>query len=272
MEDSKVRLPLAVYSPWSPSKADLANTCALAFKYRYIDKIRSEIKGSAAKIGTAAHRVTEHTLNGVDLNQAVQLTLEEYVADLTTTEVEKVRSFSPNIEAFKDRFDKLAQKHPVKEVFVEKQWAIREDFTACDYMDPTAMIRGIIDLAILLESGQLLIIDHKSGRPWGLSKYMTQLDIYAIFGLAHVPNLKAVQCGVHYISNADLKWAEVRSADYIVKLLHPWLINLLNARTQRLEGFTATLSKACSWCDFRNICPARNTGNAAESEVEAEKR
>jgi hypothetical protein len=270
VENKKTRLPLVEFAPWSPSKADLANTCALAFKYRYVEKIKSDTKGSAAKIGTAAHRVQEHVLNGEHSNQAVALTLDEYAADLTTMEVEKVRSFTPNIEAFKIRLDRLAQKHPVANVFVEKKWAITQDFSPCDWDAPDAMIRGVVDLALELESGQLLIIDHKSGRPWGLSKYMTQLDIYAIFGLAHVSRLKAVQCGVHYISNADLKWADVRKAEYIITVLQPWLLNLLNARTLRLEGFTPTVSRYCSWCDFRNICPARETGNAAESEAETE--
>jgi len=268
----KVHLPLLAYSPWSPSKADLANTCSLAFKYRYVDKIKTGVKGSAAKVGTAVHKVLEHVLLDKSTNAAIALTLEEFKDELTTTEVEKVRSFSPNIEAFKERFDKLAGKYGVKEVFVERSWAIGPDFKAIDYMDPAAMMRGIVDLAILLESGQLLIIDHKSGRPWGISKYMTQLDIYAIFGLAHVANLTAVQCGVHYVSNADLKWAEVRKLNYIVTVLQPWLVNLLNARTARLDGFTPTVSKHCSWCDFRSICTAKDTEHAAESEDETTKR
>jgi len=268
----KLHLPLLAHSPWSPSKAELANTCSLAFKYRYIDKIRSGTKGSAAKVGTTVHKVLEHVLVGVTVNAAMALALEEYKDDLTTVEVEKVRSFAPNIEAFKARFDKLALRHTVKEVFVEKSWAIGPDFKAIDYLDPAAMIRGVVDLAILLDSGQLLIIDHKSGRPWGISKFMTQLDIYAIFGLAHVPGLTAVQCGVHFVGNADLKWADVRKIDYILTVLQPWLVNLLNARTARLDGFVATLGKHCSWCDFRDICTAKETGHAAESEAETTKR
>lgn len=265
----KVHLPLLQYAPWSPSKAELASNCGLAFKFRYIDKIRVDTKGSAAKVGTAVHRVQEHTLKGESVNKSVVLALDEYAHELTTVEVEKIRSFTPNVEAFKQRMDKLASRHPFKEMFIEQTWAIRADFTACDYADPDAMIRGIVDLAILLESGQLLIIDHKSGRPWGISKYLTQLDIYAIMGLAHVPGLSAVQCGVHYVSNGGLKWVDVRKVSYITTVLQPWLLNMLNARATRLQSYTATIGKHCSWCDYRKTCPAKELEDGAESKAKA---
>jgi len=265
----KVHLPLLQYAPWSPSKAELASNCGLAFKYRYIDKIRVETKGSAAKIGTTVHRVQEHALKGETVNAALEAALKEFSHELTSVEVEKVRSFSPNVDAFKTRMDKLASKHPFKQVFIEQTWAINANFEACDYADPAAMIRGIVDLAVLLESGQLLIIDHKSGRPWPITKYLTQLDIYAIMGLAHVPALTAVQCGVHYVVNADLKWIDVRKVSYIKAVLQPWLLNMLNARATRLQGYTATTGKHCSWCDYRKSCPAKEMEDGAESKAEA---
>jgi len=227
---------------------------------RYIDKIKGGPKGSPAKIGVAAHKVLELAIQGDALNSALEKSLTEYQEELTETEVEDVRALMSNIDSFMQRFSRLTAKHGMQELFVEQTWAITPNFEACAYDDPAAMIRGIVDLAVLLRSGQLLIVDHKSGRPAAVTKYMTQLDVYATMGLSRLPNVTAVQCGVHFLKNEKIDWAAVRTPDYIRTILRPWLLNFLNQRALGLEGYAPSIGRHCAWCDYKQICPAQDQG------------
>ncbi len=51
-------------SPWSVSKAKLASTCALAFRYRYIEHLPEQVTSPETRVGTAAHEVLERVERG----------------------------------------------------------------------------------------------------------------------------------------------------------------------------------------------------------------
>jgi hypothetical protein len=206
--------------------------------------------------------VLELAIQGDTVNAALDKALTEYRAELTDRESEDVRALTASIDSFLMRFSRLTAKHGMQELFVEQTWAITPDFEACAYDDPAAMIRGIVDLAVLLRSGQLLIVDHKSGRPASVTKYMTQLDVYATMGLSKLPQVTAVQCGVHFLKNEKLDWAAVRTPDYIRTILRPWLRDFLNQRALGLEGYAPSVGRHCAWCDYKQICPAQDQGTA----------
>ena len=258
----KLALPVLEYRPWSPSKADLALRCPRAFKYRYVDHIKSDHKGSAAKVGTAAHKAQELVIEGSPIKEAFDLTLAEFQHELTTQETEQVNSFAVAVESFAAYLHKFKHKHNVVEIHAEKPWAIDVDFKPCDYTNKEALIRGIVDLVLVLDSGQVIIIDHKSGKKKPVSNYATQLDTYAIFALAHYPNAKAVQCAIHFMAHEKVEWYVVRKRADILSLLHPWLLDLLTKRATGLEGFSPVVRRwTCGWCDFLKVCPEGKQSN-----------
>lgn len=252
-------LPLLAYNPWSPSKADLAGTCSLAFKLRYIDKVEGGPRGTAAKVGVAAHRAQELVLEGKEVSEAMEQAIDDCGEDLTHSEVEKTRSFTSAIVDFKNKIDAFASKHPVKEFFLEQKWAITPDFTPCDFFDKSGMIRGVVDFGMLLESGHLIVIDHKTGRKRPLDYYGTQLDVYAVMGRAYFPDIEGVQCAVNFLAHDTVDWAPHKKASYVGKVLHPWLTNYLNNRASKVEGFEARTGRHCSWCDYKALCPTQVT-------------
>lgn len=258
----KLALPVLEHSPWSPSKADLALRCPRAFKYRYVDRIKTDSKGSAAKVGTAAHKAQELVIEGASVKEAFDLTLAEFDHELTSQESEQVSSFAAAVEAFNKYLHSFKAKHRVTEIHAEKPWAINAEFKPCDYADKEALIRGIVDLVLVLDSGQIVIIDHKSGKKKPVANYANQLDTYAIFALAHYPNAKAVQCAIHFMAHEKVEWYVLRKRTDILSTLHPWLIDLLNKRAKGLEGFSPVVRKwTCGWCDFLKVCPEGKQSN-----------
>ncbi len=258
---------LAQYTPWSPSKAQLAAQCPLAFRFRYIDHAPSAPQGLAGVIGVIVHRAQELVLSKThNLASAFEEAIKENKHELTDAEIEKVLSFSESVRGFAERIEKFKEKNRVKQILLEQKWAIDQDFTPCPFDDEKAMIRGIVDMAVVLESGIVLIIDHKTGRRRPAAYYKAQLDIYSVFALSHFPELVGVQCALHYVAPGKLDWSDTVRPQQIRGLLRPWLISYLNIRAERAQTEIARPGKHCKWCDYRDICEFR--GRDVEERVE----
>lgn len=257
-----IKLPIIAHSPWSPSKAGLANKCPLAFTYRYIEKRQGKPRGSAALIGTVVHRAQELLLAGQDIDTALDTALVESDQELTVKERKAVLGFSTKLVSFKRKLDSFREKHNVTRMNLEGGWAVDRSFNPCRYDDnENAVIRGIVDLSLFLDSGYVIIIDHKSGRLRPTQYYRTQLDFYSIMALAHFPEAKGVQCALNYLGADKVIWGTPLTSSHIRKTLHPWLAQYLTSRAERVLTPTPHVSPLCGWCDYEDICPARRSDN-----------
>lgn len=250
-------LPLAKYAAWSPSKATLAGTCPLAFHYRYVDKVSTGPKNTPAKVGVAVHYVLELLLGGQPINDALEAALVKEDHELTHSEQEQVRKFTNNVIEFDNRIRAFTENTSVNQILLENRWAITSEFTACEFGDPAGIMRGIVDMSLVLDSGHVIIIDHKTGRLRAPSYYQTQLDFYTVMALAHFPDLKGVQCALHYVAHGRLEWGNPVKPAHIRDVLQPWVLSFLNKRAESVDAAVATPGRHCTWCDFRTICQFR---------------
>lgn len=263
-------LPLLKYAAWSPSKASLAGNCPLAFKYRYIDKVPTGPKNKYARIGVLVHRVQELVLMGESLDAAYDKAFEETEDAFTHKEIEEARSFAHNVKDFLNRINKFKESNPVKDTQLESKWAITADFKSCDFKDADSALRGVVDLAFVMKNGYVIIIDHKTGRMRPIEYYKTQLNFYTVMALSRFPDLKGVQCALHYVAPGKLIWSEPAKPKFIRDVLQPWLIGYLNKKAERADTQTAAPGNQCKWCDYGNICPARGSnGEAGEGDSKA---
>lgn len=254
------KLPIIAHSPWSPSKAGLANKCPLAFSYRYIEKREGKPRGSAAIIGVVVHRAQELLLDGAPVSDAIDTAIAESDQPISVKDEKTIRSFARKIVSFKEKLDAFTDKNKVTTRNLEGGWAIDHAFNPCRYDDSeNAVIRGIVDLSLFLDSGYVIIVDHKSGRLRPAQYYRTQLDFYSIMALAHFPNARGVQCALNYLAVDKVIWSAPLKSSYIRKTLHPWLAQYLTSRAVRVSTPTAQVSPLCSWCDYEDICPARGS-------------
>jgi len=252
-----IKLNVLDYAPWSLSKATLASSCSQAFKYRYVDKATSERSGSAAKVGVAVHLALELLLKEqvTSIDKALASAVSDDDNELTTKEAEQVRAYYSNIQSFLDKVSAFTDKHPTKKILVEEEWGIDKYFKPCGFKDPNALFRGIVDWGLLLDSGQLIIIDHKSGRHRAVSYYGAQLDAYSVMGLSKYPTVTSIQSAIHFVKSNTVEWAAPRTAKYVTEVLRPWLEAFLNAKGNAVSEFYTNPGKACRWCDYKSICP-----------------
>lgn len=252
---SKVNLPVLMnQAPWSPSKVDKAMQCALAFHYRYTDKVKQS-SNTYSRIGTAAHRAQELILEGSGATDALKIAVDEST-DLTNAEIEKVRMFRDALVGFHKKLERFKHKHGVTKVMLEEKWAITSNFEPCDFFDKTGMVRGVVDLALLTKDGYVIVIDHKSGKKKPVDKFQLQLDTYAVMALAHFPECKGVQPALHFMAHEKILWDSMRERDHITDVLQPWLQQRLTRAGEKVVDRTPGTGWWCGWCDYKSMCPA----------------
>lgn len=260
---------LNTYAPWSLSKSDLAAKCPKAFKLRYIDKLPRK-EGTEAKIGVTAHRALELMLQGGESEQALAQALEEAPL-LLSKEIDAVRALYPAMCDFVARMARFKEKHGAVKEFFEESWTLDRNFQPVAWDSPEAFFRGVVDYAILTESGYLVVIDHKSGRRRPVDYYAAQLDAYALLGLAHLPDIKGVHAALHFVKTKDLDWHFLRKESEIRGMLRSALMDMLKRRADMLTEFSASPSTLCKWCDFYAGCE-EGTAFVKEQELLRKKR
>ena len=242
------------HAPWSPSKADKALQCAYAFHRQYTDKA-PRTSNTYARTGVTVHRAQELILEGTRAKTAVQLAIEEN-EELTHQEKELVVTFTDAMTEFEARMKRFVHKHGVSQILLEKKWAITEDFEACDFFDKErAMVRGVVDVAMVTKKGFVIIIDHKSGKKKPINKFTLQLDTYVVMAYAAFPECKGVQSALHFVKHRDILWDTMRTPDHIVGVLQPWLKGHLAKAGSHVSGRHPNTGWWCNWCDFKTECP-----------------
>jgi RecB family exonuclease len=228
-----------------------------------VHRVPTGPKSKAAVIGVTVHRAQELVLSGVHVDDAISQALSENENDLTHSDKEQVKTFAKALVDFDIRIKKFKTNFKVREILLERKWAITPSFTPTEFSDENSMIRGVLDLGLILDSGHVIIVDHKTGRVRPTNYYQPQLDIYTVMALAHYPDLKGTQCALHYVAHSKLEWSNPVKPARIREVLQPWLVNYLNARAERVRQPDANPGWHCNWCDFRKICTVR--GNNVEA-------
>jgi hypothetical protein len=253
------------YAPWSVSKAELAETCPKQFELKHLLKAPEESIATANKVGTVAHAVLEHRIGGADLKTSKALALEK--SPLTSTELEDLRVLEDAMEEFVVKFDNFCRTFGVTEVLREKKWAITATGSPTDFKAADAYFRGVVDLCALTRDGMLAVIDHKSGTAKDIArfdKYKTQINSYAVMGLANMPNIAGVRGAIHFLQGPAalrIQWMDPSDAGRITKLLLPWLFHFVNkcAANLAVQPFVAKPSFRkfpCGFCAYRPSCTA----------------
>lgn len=259
--------PLDAFAPWSISKSDLAAKCGRAFHLRYVQKLPRSTS-EASRVGTAAHRVQELLLQGMEPRAALAQGLAEAV-DLTAKEVLAVEAMLPRMVTFVERLARFKEKMGVIEESFERKMAITKKFQYADDDSPDVFVRGVIDYEGYTKSGYAIVIDHKSGREHPVEKYAKQLDLYAILEEAARPGIRGVHAALHYIPTGNIVWHHLRPAEVIRKTLRPHMMEYLTARANSLKNFEPRVNDLCGWCDYLAHCPE---GAAAVAEKKEKKR
>lgn len=247
------------HAPWSFSKVGALNKCTRQYRRSYVLKIKGGDSGPEAKIGVLTHRMLEHSLKSDELT--TDALFEEAVAieKITSVEADTAYQHLAAVDAFIQFARGFLRKHGTSEVLIEHKLAITPEFKACPFFFRGGLIRGVLDWGVRTRSNDLIIIDHKTGKPKPIDEYAQQLHIYRLLGRLNFP-VRSVQCAIHHLVTKKIEWTEPWTMERIDQEVRPWLALYLNKQSRRLQVIDEAAEVApevgwqCGYCGHIDAC------------------
>ncbi|WP_435848345.1 RecB family exonuclease [Streptomyces decoyicus] len=253
------RAPVAL----SPSRAGDFMQCPLLYRFRVIDRL-PEKPSAAATRGTVVHAVLERLFDAPAAERTAvgaRAMVPDEWAKLLAKRPELAELFAEDAEG-----ERLAQWLAEAEALVER-WFSLEDPTRLEpadrelyvetVLDSGLQLRGFIDRVDVAPTGEVRIVDYKTGkapRPQFAEGALFQMKFYALVmwrlrGV--VPRrLQLVYLGSGDVVTYDPGEADLRGVER--KLLALWEAIQLATAT---GDWRPRPTKLCGWCDHQAHCP-----------------
>jgi putative RecB family exonuclease len=236
--------------------------CPLLYRFRVIDKLPSAPSAAAAR-GTLVHSVLERLFDlpadGRTIEAATALVEPQWLALLED---------EPELAELVDQTDLAAVASWFGEaVALIERWFTLEDPTRLEpaerelYVETDLdglTLRGYVDRLDLTPTGEMRVVDYKTGRsPSELfeAKALFQMKFYALV-LWRLRGTVPKMLQLVYLGNSEIVRYSPDEADLLGverKLKALWKAIETAALTGNWQPRT---SKLCDWCDHRALCPA----------------
>lgn len=247
----------------SPSRASDFMQCPLLYRFRVIDRLPEKPSAAATK-GTLVHAVLERLFDA----PAAERTAPR-AKSLIPGQWDRLRESRPEVvELFEDdpEGERLATWLGEAEQLVERWFSLedptrlepaeRELFVEAE-LDSGLRLRGIIDRVDVAATGEVRIVDYKTGkapRPEYAEGALFQMKFYALV----VWRLKQViprRLQLVYLGSGDVLTYDPVLAD--LERVERKLLALWDAIRQATETgeWRPRPTKLCGWCDHQAHCP-----------------
>ena len=247
---------------FSHSRLATFERCPLKFRFRYIDKLKTERQqGVEAFLGTMVHSVMEKLYK--DLRFQKMNTKEEL---LEWYNQEWKKNWNSDIvivrkDYTQENYRKMGESyirdyykrhHPFNQartIALEERVLINLD-SGRDYR-----LQGYIDRLVYTGNGVYEIHDYKTNFNIPVKEYLDddrQLALYALAVLQNYQDARKVRLVWHFLS-VDKKVVIEKTQEQLDKLKKDTmeLIDKVRAETD----FPSKPSRLCDWCEFRGECP-----------------
>jgi putative RecB family exonuclease len=246
----------------SPSRASDFMQCPLLYRFRVIDRLPSAPSAAAAR-GTLVHSVLERLFDlpadGRTIEAAAALVEPQWkallagepeLADLVDeTDLAAVASWFSDAVSLIERWFTL--EDPTRLEPAERELYVETDLDGLT-------LRGYVDRLDIAPSGEMRVVDYKTGRsPSELfeAKALFQMKFYALVLWrlrGQVPRmLQLVYLGNSEIVRYSPDEAELLAVERKLKAL--WKAIETAAQS---GDWRPSKSRLCDWCDHRALCPA----------------
>lgn len=234
--------------PYSFTKLSTYTKCPRWYKFSYIDG-RPEFRADTFSLGSEVHRAIAHFLQTGEIKIDDSQLLPSQ-ADLARTMVRKAVGI----------LDELGQA-----VAVEYQFALDDFANPVGFNDPSALVRGIIDL-VTISDGGYYIWDWKTGKSQKADAL--QLKIYILAGSVLFGD-DIIGAGFVYLPSAT---TEIIYNDYRLDSVWKNLMELIG-KIERDTEFVPSPGTHCYYCPHVTYCPMweyiQQTGVILASDAEA---
>ncbi|MCU1488539.1 MAG: recombinase RecB [Actinomycetia bacterium] len=255
-----VDLALPVVGSLSPSRAGDFMTCPLLFRFRTIDRLPS-LPSPAATRGTVVHAVLERLF---ELPAAERT--PETAATLLRPEWERLLEAEPEVGTmFADQTELSAWLTSAEELLTgyfsledPRRVLVAEREQYVEVVLPGGLrLRGIVDRLDVAPSGDVRVVDYKTGRAPREAfegRALFQMKFYAFViwrTTGRIPKLLQLM----YLGDREILRYSPDERDLLAverKLLALW--EAIEKATQ-LRDFQPRKSKLCDWCDHQALCP-----------------
>ncbi|MET9514078.1 RecB family exonuclease [Streptomyces sp. NPDC002994] len=247
----------------SPSRASDFMQCPLLYRFRVIDKL-PEKPSEAATRGTLVHAVLERLFD----DPATERTAGRARA-LVPGQWNRLLESKPQLtELFAEdpEGERLARWLVEAEELVER-WFTLEDPTRLEpaerelfvetELDSGLRLRGIIDRVDVAPSGEVRIVDYKTGkapRPEYAEGALFQMKFYALV-IWRWKGVVPRRLQLVYLGSGDVVTYDPVEAD--LERVERKLLALWAAIKEATEtgNWRPRPTKLCGWCDHRAVCP-----------------
>ena len=252
-------MPLPLPSSLSPSKVSTFRDCALAFRFSAIDRLSEPPTVATAK-GTLVHRALErlfwHHPLGARSEEAALAELEAAFEELREGELaglgldeEASGGFLADARALVQGYLRLEDPDTVTPVGVE---------LTLEANVGGLLLRGIIDRLDVLPSGELVVVDYKTGRVPPAGHEQQRLGGVQFYALLCEEVLGRRPAKVRLLYLREPVCIEADPSDQALQGLRQRTRAIWTAieRACASEDFRPKPSALCGWCSFKALCPA----------------
>jgi putative RecB family exonuclease len=244
----------------SPSRANDFLNCPQLYKFRAIDKLPEAISLDAVR-GTLVHSVLEDLFDSPIPHRTIEKANELLPLrwqDQTDANPELATLVSDTKE-WLDRASSLLGNYFSLEKPNSFEPTFRELHLELE-LDDSIYLHGYVDRLDVAETGEVRIIDYKTGKapkPAWEEKALFQLRIYALIYWRNqgvMPKLlQLIYLGsAQILRNSPTESELVSTEKTLVRIAAEITIAIRN------DKWTPKPSKLCDWCSFKAICPAFN--------------
>jgi len=258
---------LEVVGSLSPSRAGDFMTCPLLYRYRTIDKLPEESSPAAVR-GTLVHKVLEDLFDlpaaqrtperalsmvepaWTDLVQSEPVLAEMFAEEVAEGEsaldlVEWLRSCRTSVERYFTLEDPSRLEPAERELYVET------------VLDSRLLLRGFVDRIDVAPTGEVRVVDYKTGRapgPQWEAKALFQMKFYALVLWrlrGEIPTmLQLIYLGSGEVLRYRPDEGDLRAVERKVDALWGAI-----SRAAESGDWRPNKTPLCAWCSHQAICP-----------------
>ena len=254
---------------YSHSRLSSYETCPRKYRYRYVDKVETEVEGIEAFMGKRVHEILERLYHHVarygqppSLAQIQQRFRREWAA-----------GYHDQIRIVRDEHDADFYRRK-GEGCLEHYYRANYPFDSGESvgieldmrfsLDPGGRyeMRGIVDRLVRTGEGRYEIHDYKTGSMPPRAKFARdrQMPLYQIAVQQIYPDAEEVELVWHFVGLGRTIRAR-RTADELEQT-RAETCSLID-KTRTVASFPGRKQPLCRWCEFNQICPVYREATTA---------
>jgi putative RecB family exonuclease len=248
---------------YSHSRLSSFENCALQYRYRYVDRIRTGFESIEAFMGKRVHEVLENVYENLPRARAAGLDASLALYDRLWSEnlTPSVRVVRPDLDV---EYYRALGRRCVAGYWerhfpfpIDPDQIIGIELKVEMALDPAGKFRmmGYVDRAQHAGPGVIEIHDYKTTATLpkeGSLRFDRQLPLYEIALRQRFPETKEVRLIWHFLAHAADAF-ETRTAQELESVRRK-CIGLIQT-VERAREYPAKKGPLCAWCDYQDVCP-----------------